>query len=109
MASTDLSVRLVESHRMRADDENGKDILAVARAFDQGESHPAIIEPRFGCELPVPRGRICRIARRHDGPGRVSDRWHRDLIRSCRDINDLVGAAITVQSTENSTRLKRKC
>ena len=85
-----VGVRLVESHRMRADDENGKDILAVARAFDQGESHPAIIEHDSVANLTF---RGVEFVASPEGTTVLDaflDRWHRDLIRSKRDINELV-------------------
>ena len=91
-------VRLIESHRMREEDENGRNILAVARATDRGVK-PTVALSKISDETIVERQSVAEITLRGveflaslEGPivlDAFLDRWHRDLIRSNRDVNDL--------------------
>ena len=95
---TRAGVRLIESHRMRQEDENGRNILAVARATDRGDK-PTIAPNKTSDETIVERHSVAAIKLRGveflaslEGTSALDaflDRWHRDLIRSNRDVNDL--------------------
>ncbi len=90
-------VRLMESHRMRQKDENGRNILAVARATDRGDK-PTIAPSKTSDGTIVERHSVAEITLRGveflaspEGPIVLDgflDRWYRDLIRSNRDVNE---------------------
>jgi exodeoxyribonuclease V alpha subunit len=98
-STTPVGVRLTESHRMRQDDENGRNILAVARVFDLGEK-PVIAATRASDPTIVERASVAEIQFRgveflvsFDGPVVLDaflERWHRHLIRGDRDVNEIV-------------------
>jgi exodeoxyribonuclease V alpha subunit len=94
-----VGVRLEESHRMRMDDENGRNILAVAQAIDRS-ARPTLASNKIGDETIIERESVADITLR--GVEFLAslertivldaflDRWHRDLIRANQDVNDLV-------------------
>jgi exodeoxyribonuclease V alpha subunit len=92
-------MRLLESHRMRAEDEHGKKILAVAQAIDQG-IRPPIASDSAGDDTIIERLSVADITLRGveflpalEGPivlDEFLDRWHRDLIRVDQETNDLI-------------------
>jgi exodeoxyribonuclease V alpha subunit len=93
-----IGVLLTESHRMRKEDDNGKSILAVAQAVDRGDK-PTIAPGRTSDQTIVDRGPVENIKFQgvefvaSDGTIVVDaflDRWHRDLIRSNSDVNELI-------------------
>ena len=107
-----VGVRLEESHRMRTDDENGKDILAVARAFDQGESHPAIIERELIEEITFRGVEFVASPAGTTVLDAFLDRWHRDRIRSKPDVNELVErdySTVDGEFTEADEKLLEHC
>jgi exodeoxyribonuclease V alpha subunit len=99
LSCTPISVRLTESHRMRPADENGRNILAVAQAIDQG-TRPTLASSKMGDETIIERESVVDVTFRGveflsslEGsivPDAFLDRWHRDLIRLTPDVNDLV-------------------
>jgi exodeoxyribonuclease V alpha subunit len=92
-------VRLMESHRMRKDDEHGANILAVAQAIDRGDK-PALAPSKTSDRTIVERESVADITFQGvefvaslEGPVVLDaflDRWHHDKVRSNRDVNDLV-------------------
>ena len=84
---------------MREEDENGGNILAVAQAIDQGEK-PILAPSRTSGATIVERDSVANLTflgveflAALEGPivlDAFLDRWHRDLIRSNRDVNELV-------------------
>ncbi|WP_422927165.1 exodeoxyribonuclease V subunit alpha [Singulisphaera sp. PoT] len=84
-------VRLTKSHRMRAEDEDGRNVLTVAQTFDRGEaaplgssretdatiiSHATVAAIRFrGVEaIEIPAGSTVL--------DEFLDRWHRDVVQA---------------------------
>ena len=111
-----FGVRLLESHRMRADDENGKKILAVAQAFDLGLRPKVAPRLVHGDDAIIERSSVADITLRGveflpslEGPivlDAFLDRWHRDLIRS--DRKSMISSSATIaSSTAASPRLIR--
>jgi exodeoxyribonuclease V alpha subunit len=101
-----FGVRLEVSHRMRQEDKKGNNILAVARAIDNGDipttassrtSDQTILEPdpqtiaEYDSVAKITFQGVEFVA--SDGTivlDEFLDRWHRELIRSKPDVNDLV-------------------
>ena len=93
-----ISVPLFESHRMRKEDENGRNILAVARAVDQG-TKPTFSPIPKSDETIVERSSIAEITFRgveflsSGDESKIRDafldRWYHEQIRGNRDINEL--------------------
>ena len=78
-----VGVRLRDSHRMREDDENGKNILAVARAIDRGENPIHRTEPdqRSHRSLSASRSRISHSAESNSSrPWKERLSWTRSWI-----------------------------
>jgi exodeoxyribonuclease V alpha subunit len=94
-----VGVRLMESHRMRKEDENGANILAVAQAADRGDK-PVFASTKTRDGTIVRRDSVADITFRGveflaslEGPTVLDaflDLWHHDLIRSNPEVNDLV-------------------
>jgi exodeoxyribonuclease V alpha subunit len=107
-----IGMQLEESHRMRPDDENGKNILDVARAFDQGESHPAITDRESIKKI---KFRGVEFVAAREGTiilDEFLDRWHRDLIRSKPDVNELVlrdFSAVEGEFSEDDEKVLEHC
>jgi exodeoxyribonuclease V alpha subunit len=102
------AVRLTQSHRMRPDDPDGRNILTVSRAIDRGEV------PRFAAR----RDRDDAIAERSslaevtfhgveflgasEGSGVIDgllDRWNGEIIRSLPDFDELIGRRYVIGRT----------
>lgn len=95
------AVRLTQSHRMRADDPAGRNILTVSRAIDRGEP-PRFVEGRDGDDSGtshddaiVARSEAAEVEFRGvemldapEGSGSLDallDRWHREVVRALPD------------------------
>ena len=85
-----IGVLLEESHRIQAGDEKGKDILAVARAFDRGESHPALIDRDSIAEITFRGVEFVASLAGTTVLDEFLDRWHHDQIRLKPNVNELV-------------------
>jgi exodeoxyribonuclease V alpha subunit len=102
------AVRLTQSHRMRPDDPDGRNILTVSRAIDRGEV------PRFAAR----RDRDDAIAERSslaevtfhgvefleapEGSGVMEallERWAVEIIRSLPDFDELIGHRYVIGRT----------
>jgi exodeoxyribonuclease V alpha subunit len=101
-ASTNFGLRgipLKHSYRMRDDNDDGRNILAVAQAIDRGE-HPAIEATRTSEQAIVERARVVDVT--FHGVEFVSssegskvldeflDRWHREVLWSQPDLTSLI-------------------
>jgi exodeoxyribonuclease V alpha subunit len=101
-----FGVRLEVSHRMQQEDKNGNNILAVARAIDNGDI-PTTASSRTSDQTilePVPQtiaeyDSVAKITFQgvefvaSDGTivlDEFLDRWHREQIRSKPDVNEFV-------------------
>ncbi len=92
-------VSLEHSYRMRHDNEDGRNILAVARAIDRGEQ-PVIGPTRTSELVIVERARIAditfqgvEIVNSSEGSNvfdEFIDRWHREVLWSLADRSSLV-------------------
>jgi exodeoxyribonuclease V alpha subunit len=93
------SVSLEHSYRMREDNEDGRNILAVAQAIDRGE--PLWFgPPKTGDKVIVERARVADITfhgvefvARPEGSNVLDeflDRWHREVLWSESELSSLV-------------------
>ena len=84
-------IRLIHSHRMRREDENGRNILAVAQTIDQGDQ-PPLTPDKTSDHTIVERHSVAEVKflgveflPSLDEPKVLDeflDRWYRDMIRS---------------------------
>jgi exodeoxyribonuclease V alpha subunit len=101
-AATNIGLRgvsLEHSYRMRHDDDDGRNILAVAQAIDRGE-HPKFGPTRTSEQVIVERARVADImfhgvefVASSEGSKVLDDfldRWHREVLWSSPDLNSLV-------------------
>jgi exodeoxyribonuclease V alpha subunit len=99
-------VRLTHSHRMRREDENGRNILTVAQAIDRGDV-PVLAASRLSDEVIVERCSVADITFHGvefltSSPGESTvldeflERWHCAVIRSRTQIRDLAQREYTI-------------
>ncbi len=113
-------VRLTQSHRMRRDDENGRNVLTVAQAIDQGMPpefaasratdativvRPSVAEIRFeGVEF-------LEAASPSDGIDAFLNRWDRDVVQALDDFTQLADHAYRLEEgnldLDDESRLRR--
>ncbi|WP_406699287.1 exodeoxyribonuclease V subunit alpha [Singulisphaera sp. Ch08] len=96
------AVRLTESHRMRPDDPDGRNILTVSQAIDRGEP-PKFAARRTSDDVIVARSSFAEVEfhcggvellEAPEGSGVIDawlDRWNREVVRSLPDFDHLVG------------------
>jgi len=99
------AVRLIQSYRMRRDDENGRNIFTVAQAIDAGNT-PALALSRTSENVIIERSKVSDIEFRGvefvsspDGSTVVDeflDRWHREKLRSLSNLDKLVNHEYTI-------------
>jgi exodeoxyribonuclease V alpha subunit len=98
-------IRLTESHRMRREDENGHHILTVAQAINRGER--PVLEPNKTSNLVIVERRSVpeimfqgvEFLASPSGPfvlDEFLDRWHREIIRSRQNLDELVEREYTI-------------
>jgi exodeoxyribonuclease V alpha subunit len=100
------AVRLTKSHRMRADNPDGSNILAVSRAIDGGDV-PRFAPQRDRDDAVVVRATVAAVAFRGveflESPAgsevldRFLDRWHAEVIRGRADFDALIGRDYVVR------------
>ncbi|SIN71271.1 DNA helicase/exodeoxyribonuclease V, alpha subunit [Singulisphaera sp. GP187] len=94
------AVRLTESHRMRPDDPDGRNILTVSQAIDRG-APPKFAARRTSDDLIVERNSFAAVEFRGvefleapEGAGVIDgflDRWNLEVVRNLADFDHLVG------------------
>jgi exodeoxyribonuclease V alpha subunit len=101
-ATTKIGLRgvsLEHSYRMRDDNEDGRNILAVAQSIDRGE-HPPFGPTKTSLEVMVERARVADISfhgieflASSEGSKVLDeflDRWHNEVLRSLPDRSSLI-------------------
>lgn len=94
------AVRLTQSHRMRPDDPDGRNILTVSRAIDRGEP-PNFAMQRTGDNTIVERTSFAEVEFRgvefleaSEESGVIDgflDRWSGEIVRALPDFDHLIG------------------
>ena len=113
-------IELTQSHRMRPDDPDGRNIFTIAQTIDRGVI-PDLTEGRVRDEAIVERSSVRDITfhrvefiTSQDGSQVLADflnRWHREILRSLPDLDRLIGQEYSVNegrfTSEDEGRLQQ--